>query len=194
MKCPNCQTVLAKKNTRWVDPEYDKVSNVPLVGWRQMCSNCVATPDADHDIYGRLRPSGPRWAVVQAEADAWYEAKIEPRLAEYTEWLKVWIVKRNAEYIPRADKLKGTTPLRHKAVVDEVTRLWLDAIWCQDITLSDCPSEFFQADWWDFAEGSRSKEQTESIYNDRAQDALNECFDKAFREAMPKNLHHVVEG
>lgn len=197
MNCPNCQRTLTAKNTVWVDALYNDV--VPAgspEAVHQFCSTCVRPATRDHDIYGRIRYGGPRHHEVKEAAKFWVRNVLMPRRQEYIEWLKVWIVKRNAEYVKRAEHL-GTNPLRHKEVVNKVEWLWSDALWCQDVSTADCPAEFYQSQW-EVAEPPQAprgyREDTWSIYFDEAQEFVNECFDVAFREAMPKNLHHVLEG
>lgn len=111
---------------------------------------------------------------------------VESRKQEYIEWLKLWIIKENASILASVERTKGVKPLRHPkghaSVVRDHEHVWLDMLWCQDITVTTCPEEFFQDEW----DGDDDSEELQKL--------VNECFDVAWRAAMPANTHRYIEG
>lgn len=149
----------------------------------------------DHDEHGRINSGSRLHAIVEREAKKWLATELIPREAEYREWLKVWIVRRNAEYVRRAEHSAKMKKLRRKDVVDEVTWYWTDALWCGDLSTSECPSTFFEDTWWDHANVTPDdREQRWVIYSDVASEWVISVFDEAFKEVMPENMHHILEG
>jgi hypothetical protein len=122
--------------------------------------------------------------------------RLEPRQAEYRAWLAKWITKRDARYNLVVPLLKGTEPLRHpkgmKSKAHSRKHLWADAVWCGDVTTSDCPEEFFGEAWTEWTRPF--DDEMKSMFYEAAQEWLNEQFDFAFRKVMPRSLHEVLEG
>jgi hypothetical protein len=116
-------------------------------------------------------------------------AYFQTRASEYHEWLKLWIVKENADYVRRAQNLpENPEYIRHRDAVGKIEWYWSEALFCQDISESTCPEEFFQETFWDYMKNFDGDSETPTMR------WLIDAFDKAFREVMPSNLHHVLEG
>lgn len=117
--------------------------------------------------------------------------EMQVRRADYVAFLKAWILKRDEGYVRREHLTKPVKPIRHPQGVDnsQGTRehLWGDAIWCQDVTVSTCPEEFFGEVYERYYEACEGDDP-------EVADFVNECFDEAFRAVMPPEFHHLLEG
>lgn len=130
------------------------------------------------------------------------ENELNLREADYRDFCKKWILvqheKFKLSYLRRKSELKNPEhvirfPGRFAESRDPPSEYemlewyWSEGLYCGDIA-DNCPEEFFGEDYYEWMH----KEMPDG--SDELYQRFYKIFDDSFREVMPSEFHHVLEG